>query len=166
MATTYEQIATYTTSGSSTATISFTGIAASWTNLRISMSGVTASSGGMPMLRFNTDTGANYNLSEFIGSGSTVTGYGWQTTANPYIGGYGAWSLTNSSTALIDIFDYAGSKYKHSLTSSAQVYSTAYVIGSCIVWRNTAAITSIQLTMLSGNYANGVIASLYGIKAA
>jgi hypothetical protein len=166
MAITYEQIATTTTVGTSTATISFTGIAASWTNLRISMSGVTAVAGGMPMLRFNTDTGANYNISEFVGSGSTITGYGWQSTASPYIGGYGAWSLTNSSTALIDIFDYAGSKYKHSLTSSAQVYASPYLIGSCIVWRNTAAITSIQLTMFSGNYGNGVIASLYGIKAA
>ena len=171
MPSTYEPIQSISITSSGTATISFTSIPQTYTDLRVSINGITAVAGGMPLLRFNSDTSTNYAIQEIGTAGSTPGGLNTINTANCYMGGYGAWSTTTPSLALIDIMSYTNTTLnKGGLVLSPQTYpsgtSGGYMVVGNFLWRSTAAITSIQLTMYSGNYGDSVIATLYGIKAA
>jgi hypothetical protein len=163
MPVTYENIAT-TTLGSAATTITFSSIAASYTDLRL----VLVSSDGVGSsitMRFNSDTGSNYSRTTLNGNGtSAVT----STTSN-------ATSINiapNNATAglfglyTIDVFSYAGSTNKTVLSTNSVDQNGSGQVGRLVgLWRNTAAITTITLTD-SSNFAIGTTATLYGILKA
>jgi hypothetical protein len=66
-----------------------------------------------------------------------------------------------------NIFSYAGSTNKTCLIESSEDKngsgSTVRTVG---LWRDTSAITSIEVLMSSSTFATGTIATLYGIKNA
>jgi hypothetical protein len=169
MATTYEKIQSTTISGSSTNTVSFTSIAASWTDLRLSVVFAdTTNAQGQINLRFNSDTSNSYSRIHLGGSGSSTS---TQSVANQsflHMGDYvfyGATTIPQFTTC--DIFSYAGSTNKTCLiTANNDRNGSGGVLYNCSLWRNTAAITQIDMVLSTSNYAAGSVFTLYGIKAA
>jgi hypothetical protein len=168
MATTYEKIAS-TTLGSAAATIEFTSVSSAYTDLRIVLVATTDTGSKSPQLRFNSDTGTNYSMTELTGDGASA-GTNQQSNRNQvdlYYSGSGT-STTIPMMWTIDIFSYAGSTFKTCLiTRSSDQNGSGEVMREVSLWRNTAAITTILFRLsTSGNYATGTTATLYGILKA
>jgi hypothetical protein len=166
MATTYEKIAT-TTLGSASADITFSSISSAYTDLRVILTGKTASQ-SFSFLRFNADTANNYSGTYLDGSGSAASSLRDSNISGIYIAGAnGDFVSTQVSTAQIDIFSYAGSTYKTALSAySGDRNGSGYVVRTVGLWRSTAAITSVVLSGNGVNFAIGTTATLYGILKA
>jgi hypothetical protein len=166
MPTTYEKIAT-TTLGSAASSIDFTSIAASWTDLRLVITG-TIIAGNVYKIQYNGDTGSNYSITILEANGSTVAS-NRSTGGTSILAGftYGG-SATIPQFVSYDIFSYAGSTNKTALaTASVDQNGSGSVTRVVGLWRNTAAITSIAITTSSGgDVPSGVSATLYGILKA
>jgi hypothetical protein len=167
MANTYVKIGSTVTVGvSGAATIDFTSIPATYTDLVIKLSSRsnTASSTTGVVMQFN-GSGASLSYRLLEGDGSTAASYNGTT---------GRIGATNAATATASTFgnleayipNYAGSTNKSSSNDSVQENnsSTAYADLSANLWSNTAAITSISLSLQAGSFAQYSTASLYGIS--
>jgi hypothetical protein len=168
MATTYEKIAT-STLGSAAPTIEFTSISSAYTDLRIVLVATTDTGGKSPRLRFNSDAGTNYSMTELTGNGASAA-TNQQTNRNQidlYYSGSGT-SATIPMMWTIDIFSYAGSTYKTCLvTRSSDQNGSGEVMREVSLWRSTSAISTVLFNLsTSGNYATGTTATLYGILKA
>lgn len=165
MPVTYDSIATQTL-GSAAASITFSSIAGTYTDLRVVLV-CTNTAGADTYFRFNGDSGANYSITALSGSGTNAqsaspTG---MSGINPNQS-YGITSTTIPSLITWDIFSYAGSTKKTVLcTASQDKNGSGNVIRVVGLWGNTAAITSITIAP-SANFNAGTTATLYGIKAA
>jgi hypothetical protein len=170
MAITYEPIAT-STLASAAASITFSSIAASWTDLRLVIVAVSDATGAGSGLRiqYNNDTGANYTFVNLYATGAAAATAN-SGGANDYPGLTNASSLSTTVPlfAIADIFSYTGSTFKTNLsTVSSDTNSTGgkheHMAG---LWRSTAAITSVKIYLPNPNLGIGTTATLYGIKAA
>lgn len=162
MASTYEPIATISLSGLSN--YAFTAIPGTYTDLRLVIVEQT-STGVSETLTFNSDTATNYSYTQLYGDGTNALSTR-ATNANALNAGSGV-SSPNFALAIYDIFSYAGSTYKSALiTTSQDTNGSGTVRRRTGLWRSTAAITRIDLTLSSGTYSAGSTATLYGIKAA
>ena len=164
--TTYEPIATQTLA-SAAASITFSSIAASWTDLRLVLV-VNGTSVDARSVRFtfNADTATNYSTTRLSGDGATASSNASTTQANiaPFTA---TTSLTIPTLYTLDVFSYAGSTNKTALAQGNSDKNGSGGVNSAVgLWRSTAAITSIEITLNSGNYNSGTTATLYGIKAA
>jgi hypothetical protein len=165
MPATYEPIAT-TTLGSVAATITFSSIPATYTDLRISLVGSLSGGGAYGNLRFNSDSASNYSVTILRGNGTTASS-ARQTSATEIL--Y-QWTATSSSSDLvfhdINIFSYAGSTFKTVLFANSQDANGGGSVERNVgLWRSTAAITSVNL-ISSSTWNIGTTATLYGIKNA
>lgn len=163
---TYEPIAT-TTLTTSSATIDFTSISASYTDLRLILNYTATTGGGELDLRFNSNSATNYSAIELYGTGSAAFSTYWATKNAIYLPGSAGSSTTIPTLVTIDVFSYAGSTNKTVLSTwSGDRNGSGIVSRSVGLWRSTAAITTINLLLGSGSFAIGTTATLYGIKAA
>jgi hypothetical protein len=162
MATTYEKIAT-TTLGSAAASITFSSIASSWTDISLiwSCTGTTASSG---LLRFNSDSATNYSWTYLAGNGSSPFTSRASSQTSLLMNG-GVLSTTNPSFSIVDIFSYAGSTNKTVLINDNQGEQNS-VFRFVGLYRSTSPITNISITASASTFAAGTTVTLYGIKAA
>jgi len=167
MPATYEPIATQTL-GSATATITFSSIAASWTDLRLSLVGSVTSASTQYYLRFNgVSSGGPYSGTYLGGDGTTASSTRYTSSNEIPINGINTGGTTTPHFFITDIFSYAGSTYKTCLIEiSHDRNGSGFVERAVGLWRSTAAITSVTITLNSGNMAAGTTATLYGIKAA
>ena len=166
----FESIATTLGTGSS-ATISFSSIPATYKHLQIRfIARVTnADTANNQFLQFNSDTGANYSWHLIEGDGAAATSNGLANYNYTFAGRVSAATAAAGimGVGIIDILDYANTnKYKTIKTLSGQDRNGGGVArfdsGN---WRNTAAITSIQLINSSTtNYTTDSQFALYGIK--
>jgi len=164
MATTYDKIAS-TTLGSASLEITFSSIAATYTDLRVVIT-YSMASGSYPLLRFNGDSSTNYSTTILAGDGSSASSI--RNTSSTSI--QASYSAPTNQVAFttFDIFSYAGSTNKTVLCDFAQDANgsgnTVKVVG---LWRNTAAITSITLRgNATVNFNTGTNATIYGILKA
>jgi hypothetical protein len=161
---TYDLIASQTL-GSAASSITFSSIAASWTDLRLVIV-PTGSVANDVQLTFNGDTASNYSRTYLYGTGAAAGSFSGANTAFIYLDGAGV-STTIPHLYTADIFSYAGSTYKTLLyTGSEANNNSGQTLRGVGLWRSTAAITSIGLATGGGNFSIGTTASLYGIKAA
>ena len=166
---TYTPIAT-TTLAVDTATISFTSIASTYTDLVVVLSGrsTRATTDDTMLFRLNSDSGSNYSRTRLVGTGSAAASARDtnQTAMNFDVISAASNPSGEFSPNIFQIMNYANSStYKTVLcrTNTASTYVTAQVG----LWRSTAAITRIDLTLNTGpNFATGTTATLYGIAAA
>jgi hypothetical protein len=171
-ANTYTPIFTTTlgTAQSSVTLTSFSG----YTDLVLVIAGKNTASGYTWALQYNSDTGANYSWTMIEGSGSAATstrGGGSGTTGQSIYFTSNQGVSDSQSNAIISIQNYANTTtYKTALIRQNNPASTTYPGTSAVVgmWRNTAAITSITLTIPAAGttIAAGTTLSLYGITAA
>jgi hypothetical protein len=163
--TSYESIASVTPSG--TNTVTFSSIPSNFTTLQIRASFGDAAENSLQM-RFNGDTGSNYQSSSLEGNGTTVTGnagYSETTMSIAFRGQGASTSASFLAGAIIDIPKYSTSgTYKTCLSSFGVNQNTTGKMGFTTgVWFNTSVITSITITM-AANYSSGTVFSLYGIR--
>lgn len=166
MAATYEPIDT-TTLGSAQSSITFSSIPATYTDLRMVLTGKSVTGATYLQLRLNGDTGANYSITTLYGDGSTASS-GRSTGNAPMQMGFKNFQNTEPQLLTTDFFSYAGSTYKTCLSTWSHDFNGSGSVESFVnLWRNTAAITSIYMyCSYSDQFATGTTATLYGIKAA
>jgi len=165
---TYDKIAT-TTLGSAASSITFSSIAASWTDLRLVLVPTTATASQGVFCRFNGDTASNYSQTNLYGSGSAAgSAKGTSVAYIDFDAATGGNSTTIPTLYTFDVFSYTGSTYKTGLlTNSGDRNGSGTVVAEVALWRSTAAITTMLLYSSSGsNFNIGTTATLYGIKAA
>jgi hypothetical protein len=162
MANTYVKIATVSVGSGGSATVEFTSIPATYTDLMVKVSARNTSTFYYYEVRFNT---VSTNL-----SGRYLQGNGTAASSGsfaPYARMNDS-SSTASTHANSDIYiaNYAGSTNKSfSIDSVSENNATeAYQTLNAGLWSNTAAITSIQLVPSGGNFAQYSTATLYGIS--
>lgn len=168
----YESIAT-TTLGSATSTVTFSSISGAYTHLQIRFicrSGTGGTGQDGLRMRFNSDTGTNYSWHYLGGDGNTAyAGSGVsQTYAYPGVSVNNGFGSNTFGPTICDILDYANTnKYKTTRSLSGgdnNGNGEIYVWSSN--WRNTNAITDIQLALISGaSFQTNSQFALYGIKS-
>ena len=165
---TYEPIATNTL-GSATASVTFSSISSTYTDLVIVCAVFNSVDGAATEFQFNSDTGTNYSNTFLEGSGSTATSSresNQTSIGTSYnIGG----NSTNPCITVANIQNYSNTTTNKTLvgrwnSASGGTYpGTGAVVG---LWRSTSAITSVVIKTGSGNFNTGSTFTLYGIKAA
>jgi hypothetical protein len=167
MPTTYEPIAT-TTLGSAAATINITSIPGTYTDFRLVLVAEGTSGQNTDLIfTFNSDTATNYSQVELNGNGST--GSSRQYTSRSNFWTENSRTVDWPSLTTLDVFSYAGSTFKGTLmtVSKANNGIAANVVRRTVsTWRNTAAITSIQISSNTGDFDIGTRATIYGILRA
>jgi hypothetical protein len=161
------------TLASSAASVTFSAIPATYTDLvlRYSARGTNASAANNLRLQFNSDTSTNYSETFVRGNGSTAAS-SRSTSAVEFVEGLiisGDSATANTySNNEIYIPSYTVSQNKPLSMQAIQEdnSTTGRFYASAGLWRNTAAITSflIYLSGGSGDIKAGSSFYLYGIK--
>jgi len=164
MTATYDSIASSTLS-STTSSVTFSNISGSYNDLVLVWQGsnTSASNGKVVSLRFNGDTGSNYYRMIAYSSGPVLY-YG--DTATSLQIAESVYNNTLGAMAKWDLFGYSSGKRNKIVLSklSRSLTDSHYISGG--FWRNTAAITSIEVLFLDGfSFSVGSTFTLYGIKA-
>jgi hypothetical protein len=164
MPSTYEPIATQTL-GSSAASVTFSSIPSTYTDLVIVAMPISATADNLTM-QFNGDTTTNYSDTILWGSGSAAGSLRETSTATPWLSYY-ANTTTNPTPTIISIQNYANTTtFKTSLIRANN--SAGGVDAIVVLWRKTPeAINSILFKQKgANNLSAGSTFTLYGIKAA
>ena len=159
MATTYTPIATQTL-GSSAATVTFSSIPSTYTDLILIIDG-TASGGDAVYLQYNSDTGSNYSWTAVQGDGTVATSQRGSATTEARIGSIST-TRYNSISQIMNYSNTTTNKTCLSRSVRTGVNTFAFVN----LWRSTAAITSIAIKTPVSTFSTGCVFTLYGIKAA
>jgi hypothetical protein len=162
MTSTYEKIATNTL-GSATASVTFSSISGSYTDLVLVVNAGASSAGFDFAIRFNSDTGNNYSHTRLRGNGSAASSL--RASNNSFINTLSI-STTIDSNFIVSINNYSNSTTYKSVLMRAN--NSAIAVESVVgLWRNTSAITSITISpeFLTANFITGSTFTLYGIKA-
>ena len=162
MAATYTPIASITL-GATAASVTFNSIPQTYTDLVLVLDAIRASGDGSVGLQYNADTGTNYSFTFLTGNGSAASSGRSSSTVRVD----SAYINTTRSTNIAHIFNYSNATtYKTSLARFNP--STQFVGMYAGLWRNTAAITSINIFNSDGvtNFASGSTFNLYGILGA
>ena len=164
---TYDLIASQTL-GAAAASITFSSIAASWTDLRLVLVATSALSSSSPAMRFNADSGANYSYTSINANGSAAISASNYARPFAYLVWYSGTATGIPIFTTADIFSYAGSTYKTYLSTGSNDQNVSGGVERDVgLWRSTAAITSITIFLdSSANFNIGTTAQLYGIKSA
>jgi len=174
MANTYTLISSVTVGSGGAASISFTSIPATYTDLLIKLSArgdAAATTWQNVRLRFNSDSGSNYTHRTLAGLGTTIA-TGTQTTVYnrfsyaPYL--LVTASIFSNSEYYISNYTSSNNKSMSYDSSAENNSSSVYALAvSGAVWNNSAAISSIEITPdPGGNWVQYSTAYLYGISNA
>lgn len=164
----YDSIAT-TTLGSTTATVTFSSIPATYTHLQIRC--LTRSSyadnGDNVYMQLNGDSASSYAWHRLIGSGASASA-GTNSGVTLGLISINAASTANASTfgaAVIDILDYTNTNKKRTVRGLGgyDANGSGYVSYNSVGYFNTTAVTSITLGT-SASFAQNSTFALYGIK--
>jgi hypothetical protein len=168
MANTYTLIASSTVGAGGAASIDFSSIPATYTDLivKVSARNDTASIQNLNM-KFNGST-SSLSMKYLDGAGSGTPTSGSATVGN--IGGnFGTGATANTfSNTEVYIPNYAGSNYKsYSADAVTETNATTAYMDLCAgLWSNTAAINQVTVFSQSGNLVQYSTAYLYGVNNA
>jgi hypothetical protein len=167
-ATSYESIATATGTGSS-GTITFSSIPSTFKHLQVRFNAMGTSTSARIYMRFNSDTGSNYNTHCLIGDGSSAFATNYSATQMTIAqDGYGI-NTTYPTVGIVDVLDYTSTvknKTIRVLTGMDKNASLGEVGLYSGLWRNTSAVNEITVRFDAGNFTTAAQFSLYGIKGA
>ncbi|MGH7184501.1 MAG: hypothetical protein ACREJN_21355 [Nitrospiraceae bacterium] len=157
-----------------TAVITFSTIPGTYRNLRLVYYGriTEATTDDYPTIRFNNDSGSNYDYQRSLISSTSIPG-GQQAAAQTSARSGdlpGTSSSRSGQTGMAEIVIpmYAGT----TLEKCASVWGGVIYTGSSgmlnyagfVAWRSTSAITQIDLSSPSGKFVAGSLFSLYGMQ--
>lgn len=163
----YESIASTTVGAGGSSSVTFSSIPETFTHLQLRILFLNTIAQQNILMRFNSDSGNNYSWHE-------VYGYGQPSPASTAIINtpeirivLGATGTTNQAVGITDILDYRDTnKYKTSrtLTGADTNGGINYILFRSGNWRNTAAISTIDLIAQSGLFGQYSSVALYGIR--
>jgi hypothetical protein len=161
---TYEPIATTTVSGSSTSTITFSSIPATYTDL-VLIANAGSSSAADYDLKINNDTGNNYSFTRLSGDGTSAASDRFSNQAYIRLDKLSYMTTAIQSVMVAHIQNYANATtYKSVIARSNNAgIGTSAVVG---LWRNTAAINRLDIILSTITFLSGSTFTLYGIAAA
>jgi hypothetical protein len=147
------------TLGSSAASVTFSSIAAGLYRDLVFVMQIGTSTGTDVLYQFNSDTTAsNYPSVLMQGDGSST--FSGSASNNRILDV----STSNEFTVVYNLFDYATTdKQKSYLYRTGR--ASAKVQAMAGRWANTAAITQIVFTPVSGTFNTGSTFALYGVSA-
>lgn len=168
---TYTNIATTTVGSGGVASVTFSSIPSTYTDLvlKISFRTTAAVVANIGYITFNADaTGYSHKFVQGDGSGTSSGGYTGANSKN--VGIISGSSATANTFANNEIYipNYTSSNYKsYSVDSVGENNATtSYAMLLAGLWSNTAAITSIKLEEQNGaTIAQYSTFTLYGIKS-
>lgn len=160
MAKTYTPIATQTI-GSPAASVTFSSIPGTYTDLVLVAAGTLTSGTDNIALQFNGDTATNYSVTYILGDGSSASSSRSSNIANAGRCAMG----TSPSSAIYSINNYANTTTYKTVIGRGGMASYG-VDARVSLWRSTAAITSILVYPTTYTFNSGTVLTLYGIKAA
>jgi len=165
----FESIATVTVGSGGSSTVEFTSIPSTYQHLQLRLIARDGQASGFnnEIIRFNGDTGSNYSAHMLYGDGSSAAGAGYANVTSVNVAFYASSAGTTSNVfgvAVIDILDYANTnKYKTVRTlTGGDANGSGVALLTSGNWRNTNAITSIQLS--GATYSQYSSFALYGIR--
>jgi hypothetical protein len=171
MANTYTLIASNTLS-TSAATVTFSSIPATFTDLALRLSTRTtpANLNSLISVRLNSDTTTNYSVRILNGNGETVSSSG--STSATTIGSGG---ITSAASSTADTFgsgeiyfpNYTNSTIKAWGSFSASESNSATGVNiraTANLYQGTSPITTIRFSLTTGSFVSGSSFYLYGIK--
>jgi len=172
MANTYTLIASNTVGSGGSATMAFTSIPSTYTDLKIVISARTnaAEYRSVPVLYFNADTtGANYSYRLVYGISSTAGSASGTGTGGGFFFYVNGASTTASTFSNVEIYipNYAGSTAKSISNDGAAETNDGTNNGLALnasLWSGTAAITTATISFAAGLFVEYSTAYLYGIK--
>ena len=153
---TYTPLATVTL-GTTTSSVTFSSIPATYRDLIIVLDG-TNTGGDNVTLRYNGDSSSTYTSVVMYAVGSPVSA----TTSATYAEGGAIYE--NAGNNIIQIMDYSATD-KHK-TALARTNTAGNIVGAYASrWPSTAAITSVRVGLTGSSYLSGTTFSLYGVIA-
>ena len=161
---TYVPLATQTL-GSAAASITFSSIPGTYTDLRLVLT-CTMSAGDVVIVQFNGDTATNYSETYMGGDSTATVRFANRTSvAQIQLNNLTAGSTTVPMAFTAEMFSYAGSTNKTLLGQASLDLNGSGSIEEVIgLWRSTSAITSVVLKLIGGNnFSIGTTATLWGI---
>lgn len=165
---TMTKLATVTVGAGGSATIDFTNIPQTYTDLVIKYSTrCTANAVQNMALTINSST-SNFTWRSLYGGNSSSYGSSSGSTNLVGIAEGNDYTASTFDSGEIYISNYSSSNYKTiSADSTTETNgTTSYLEMFATLWSNSAAITSLSLSSTSGNFSNYSTATLYGIKNA
>jgi len=158
---TYTPIQTITSSGAS---ISFTSIPSTYTDLIIVVNGKSSGAGQMA-LRFNSAT-TNYSSTSLNGNGTTAYSQRTTTSSNSFMQlGYYDYYDSNQGTGIVNVMNYANTTTYKTVLARNNNASTG--VGTSVgLWQSTSTINAIEVFPIGCTWITGTTLTLYGIAAA
>jgi hypothetical protein len=161
---------------SSAASVTFSAIPATYTDLVLRYSARTTEAGPNELIIYtlNGNTGSNYSTTTLIGNASTATSNRTTSAANIRAGWQDGDTATSNTFGSAEIYipSYTASQNKPTGNFSVAENNSAgtadtYINTNAGLFRITDAITSITLTPINGtNFKSGSSFYLYGISNA
>jgi hypothetical protein len=158
MALTYTPIATQTL-GSAAASVTFSSISGSYTDLVLVFNGALSVGSGL-YFQVNAAT-TNFSDTFLIGYGTSASSGRDSNASSSFFSDIG----TTNSTAILNFQNYSNTTTYKTVLSRGSAAGNG-VSASVGLWRSTSAITEIKILAPSGNITTGSTFSLYGILAA
>ena len=170
MANTYTLIQAQTLA-SSAASVTFSSIPATYTDLVLRVSSRTdaVTANDNLQVTFNSDSATNYSMTRLTGTGSAASSLNASNQTFARVGWTDGNTATASTFGSMEVYipSYLVSQNKpfSSFAVSEQNATAANMDAIADLWRNTAAITSLNIiSNNSGNLLTGSSFYLYGIK--
>lgn len=160
MASTYKKIATQTMT-TATATVTFSSIPATYTDLVLIVTGTT-NSGRNFHITINSDTTGSYSFTALSGDGTSASSS--QLSNETLLRMAALWSVQGNIT--MDFLNYSNTTTKKTILSRTR-NAANQANASVGLWNNTSAINRLDF-FLSGpdNFLTGTTFTIYGILAA
>jgi len=165
VANSYESIATTTVGAGGASSITFSSIPSTYQHLQIR--GIGKNTAGVDyVLRYNGDSGSNYRGHVLFGDGAST--FSQSTFGGTYTGNDIAFNggTTYSVAFVTDILDYTNTNKNKTLRGLYGVdeNGSGQIVLISGLWMNTAAVSSITVTAVSGTFSQYSSFALYGIK--
>lgn len=163
---TYEPIAT-TTLTSATASVTFSSIPGTYTDLVMVLGNVGFTSADfIARMQLNSDTGNNYSFTELYGNGTSALSTRDANRSNIPIAYNIGLANDNNANIIVQFMNYSNTTTNKTVLvrENRAAAGTGAIVG---LWRSTAAISTIKVECGgASNWTSGSIFTLYGIKSA
>ena len=158
---TYTPLATNTLS-SAAASVTFSSISSAYTDLVLVCNFINTIGQTDHGVRFNSDTASNYSRTQLYGTGSAA---GSNRASSETLMNFLGYIGTSWGVSIMQIMNYSNTTtYKTALNRANG--ASNQVVAAVGLWRNTNAITSLNIIASGGTFAIGSTFTLYGILAA
>jgi hypothetical protein len=167
----YESIGAVTVPSGGVASITFGLIPQTYSHLQIRglhRSSNTGSSNWHALIRFNSDSGNNYTYHGLRGDGSSAIAYNAasQSFGLSIISGDDANTALSWGGGVVDILDYSSTNKNKTIRTFTGFEENGQGMVELLssLWMNTAAVSTVTLSISSGTFLQNSSFALYGIK--